>query len=1467
MPAGGASGVASSAFSFADKITRCSGHSAKQCDSCKKNGRGRVRQPLRTAANQQRALYAPGLQYHLTNFKVDAVGLKKMRASAFDGTEDDWDQVVRWALFGDPCSITKIEVVAQVTDSKLSIIIRQLLEGGITVRLGTLDLRRDDKLLDTIELYEWTGLAAQGTRQAKSTASILEAELHAARLENDRFKDQLQELIEAKQAHETQLLEKFRQLLNSKKLKIRDQQRLLAGAKIDAKAVARQTRPAHAVRSHRPGLSSRSKRKADAEDVEDNDGAEDDEGSDGIQVATPELSEVDSEDSDDHDELMPDAGKTQEAAAPDPPPRRDLPFASRSSSRLVSQPASSATPVAANVHDSVALSGCACAAGGRAGQTISGWRRSDPPIRSCKIPCFGPVEPLSCPLAKSILSLRQLRACSSYVASRLVRQTLVTTPPNHKRKLLCLKHIPLPAIRSQAMLPLARSQSGVEHASDHELDRIIERMRQHIPDLPYYLTVPSDYPYRILNPALQDQWRQDTWFEPQEEYLQYSTFVWRDSATSLFRLYPFPEEEIPQPAKPRVEAAPSPSGGPKKKMTLAAYKNKSKLSEAHTPNASQDQQPAPPSSRAGSLPPVKSATSTSVTETASNSKEESLVNETASFVDMGPHPKPRPAAAIPSSGASRERKKQMAGDLALPWLPNSVNEKRLDSLPPRLSPLLPEDSIHNIPSPGALQRHALSSLVESRSSPLQVTLSLPVKFSTNVGDTRGSKQSSTVTSRHEKASADARDGGERSSLVVKLQIPSWKRQKKRKAEDCSGDESDDAKRGRLVDRRLNGADCETPLRTIKDEVSSPTPLKHGATAAEWQAEAGRLSKLGKRSKVASTDTFKQSEDAAEAKEQTRLRKIAAVQGLESLLLFLQSFVAKAQSRPKPKQLIADWKSFLPYSSNVVALTRSFPHLEGLGLLLQSIASAQITAICTSIPIHEEDKEGSRELLLTLHKQVQYTEQRASEAGKRLPRVVLAEDYPKAYAISLTQPLGGGLQPMPAFRMAVQLLDEWSSHQDRVFVHALNTVKKIPRMGSARPPPAQRLRLYGLYKQSMDSQIADDDQPARSEASESDAQSRPRSRDKGGGGQGIIAPIVKYIKSAGGSAEDRWHKRIETALIKMNTEMAALREQLEMQQEAATSRSALLPGLERAASPTADWCLAIDVDKVQTGHGITPCGGVVVRVAYIHGSAGAVPHPTTSPRNSQRLHFHFDLHLPPFLPTIFFPPLPPRPLHPRYPDTKMHLPTLLSPALLAAAALAANLTLQLTPNALLPNPSTLPPSTAATLQRAGSTLRAPLSRANAFVFSHLAPGSYLLTVQSRDFAFAPLRVDVAAAAAAAEGGAERVDAWQTFWGHEWSNKGEHRGGSDQGSVVVGVSAERRKEYYAERAGLSLRLLCVEEETAANEWTVDDETRAEFEEMQAKSPISAATNPAGSLQNFDFAAWMSGRSDEGSSKKKS
>lgn len=47
-------------------------------------------------------------------------------------------------------------------------------------------------------------------------------------------------------------------------------------------------------------------------------------------------------------------------------------------------------------------------------------------------------------------------------------------------------------------------------------------------------------------------------------------------------------------------------------------------------------------------------------------------------------------------------------------------------------------------------------------------------------------------------------------------------------------------------------------------------------------------------------------------------------------------------------------------------------------------------------------------------------------------------------------------------------------------------------------------------------------------------------------------------------------------------------------------------------------------------------------------------------------------------------------------------------------------------------------------------------------------------------------------------------------------------------------------------------------------VDPETRAEFEEMQKKSPLSSgSSNPAEKLQNFDLASWMAGKTDTGSS----
>src|SRR5271155_3951731 len=75
--------------------------------------------------------------------------------------------------------------------------------------------------------------------------------------------------------------------------------------------------------------------------------------------------------------------------------------------------------------------------------------------------------------------------------------------------------------------------------------------------------------------------------------------------------------------------------------------------------------------------------------------------------------------------------------------------------------------------------------------------------------------------------------------------------------------------------------------------------------------------------------------------------------------------------------------------------------------------------------------------------------------------------------------------------------------------------------------------------------------------------------------------------------------------------------------------------------------------------------------------------------------------------------------------------------------AATLRIQIPPSNLLPNPNTLPASSHATLTSGTSPqLDAPLQRGSILEFSNLTtPGSYLLDIFSRDFTFAPYRVDI------------------------------------------------------------------------------------------------------------------------------
>ncbi|OCL10110.1 hypothetical protein AOQ84DRAFT_337946 [Glonium stellatum] len=214
-----------------------------------------------------------------------------------------------------------------------------------------------------------------------------------------------------------------------------------------------------------------------------------------------------------------------------------------------------------------------------------------------------------------------------------------------------------------------------------------------------------------------------------------------------------------------------------------------------------------------------------------------------------------------------------------------------------------------------------------------------------------------------------------------------------------------------------------------------------------------------------------------------------------------------------------------------------------------------------------------------------------------------------------------------------------------------------------------------------------------------------------------------------------------------------------------------------------------------------------------------------------------------------------------------------PLIFGALTSAARLTLTVPSTHLLQNPSLLPPTTHATLQSSGAPYSAPLSRANAFVFSNLTAGNYLATVHCRDFAFEPLRVDITVEGDGKGGEQEKVAVWQTFLGNEWDNKGEKRGEGPSG-VVAEVRPIGAKQYYEVRGGFSVLSFLKNPMIIMAIFSLvliigmpylmdnmDPETRAEFEEMQKKSPLTSAANPAAQIQNFDFASWMAGKTAQG------
>lgn len=134
---------------------------------------------------------------------------------------------------------------------------------------------KDDN--EDIQLYDWTGFAVTRADALAHQLATFQSTVAEHQKTIDDLTLQLDDLVRAKKSHQDEMLRKFAALLNTKKLKIRDQQRLLAHAKVDPGAADQVQQARSGTAGRKPDLSRSSKRKADASSHEpetDDDGFE-----------------------------------------------------------------------------------------------------------------------------------------------------------------------------------------------------------------------------------------------------------------------------------------------------------------------------------------------------------------------------------------------------------------------------------------------------------------------------------------------------------------------------------------------------------------------------------------------------------------------------------------------------------------------------------------------------------------------------------------------------------------------------------------------------------------------------------------------------------------------------------------------------------------------------------------------------------------------------------------------------------------------------------------------------------------------------------------------------------------------------------------------------------------------------------------------------------------------------------------
>lgn len=199
---------------------------------------------------------------------LTAADTKSYQDRNFNGSEEDFQTLLKFSLLhyrSDailPASLHGVETVAAINGPTASITIRKNVD-GITQRLGTIHLQENTSHTE-IDTFDWVEAATAEADELRSQLDGLQISVESQKNSVAKLTTELDMLVRAKKAHEDDLLSKFAALLNAKKLKIRDQQRLLNGAHIDPVSATEVSNARSSRTTRKAGASRSGKRKAKA---------------------------------------------------------------------------------------------------------------------------------------------------------------------------------------------------------------------------------------------------------------------------------------------------------------------------------------------------------------------------------------------------------------------------------------------------------------------------------------------------------------------------------------------------------------------------------------------------------------------------------------------------------------------------------------------------------------------------------------------------------------------------------------------------------------------------------------------------------------------------------------------------------------------------------------------------------------------------------------------------------------------------------------------------------------------------------------------------------------------------------------------------------------------------------------------------------------------------------------------------